>query len=44
VTLESEGIGFMFQKLIQKIHIKTGRKAVILIDEYDKPIVDFLKN
>lgn len=43
VTIESEGVGFMFQELIQKLHAKTGRKAVVLIDEYDKPIVDFLE-
>jgi hypothetical protein len=29
-----------FQRLIQKAYDKTGKKVVILIDEYDKPILD----
>jgi hypothetical protein len=32
----------LFNQLISKLHEKTGKKVVILIDEYDKPIVDFL--
>jgi hypothetical protein len=43
VVLETDTVGFMFQELIQKIHTKTGRKVVVLIDEYDKPIVDYLE-
>ena len=42
LTLESEGLGSLFSELIREIHSKTGKKVVILIDEYDKPIVDFL--
>ena len=43
LLLESEGVGFMFQELIEKLHVKTGRKVVVLVDEYDKPIVDYLE-
>jgi hypothetical protein len=31
-----------FAELIQKIHDKTQQKVVILIDEYDKPIVNYV--
>ncbi len=33
-----------FQNIIDGIYDKTGQKVVILIDEYDKPIVDNLVN
>lgn len=33
-----------FQKLIETAYRQTGRQVVILIDEYDKPIVDNLGN
>ena len=33
-----------FQTLIESTHASTGHQAVILIDEYDKPIVDNLTN
>jgi hypothetical protein len=31
-----------FQRLIRTAHEKTGRRVVILVDEYDKPILDNL--
>ncbi|MDR0547189.1 MAG: ATP-binding protein [Dysgonamonadaceae bacterium] len=32
-----------FAELIEKIHKKTGEKIVVLVDEYDKAIIDHLK-
>lgn len=31
-----------FRELIEGLRVKTGQRAVILIDEYDKPIIDYL--
>ena len=42
IVLQQEAISYMFQELILKLHAKTGRKVVVLIDEYDKAIVDYL--
>lgn len=36
------GISDRFQNLIIKAHEVTGKKVVVLIDEYDKPILDAL--
>lgn len=33
-----------FGKLLQAAHAKTGKPVVILIDEYDKPIIDNIDN
>jgi len=33
-----------FAELIKKIHDKTGQKVVILVDEYDKPIVNSIED
>jgi len=32
----------MFKELIIELHEKTGQKVVILVDEYDKPLIDHL--
>ena len=32
------------QSLLRRLHRTTGRQVVVLIDEYDKPILDVLKN
>ena len=34
----------MFFRLIEGLHEKYGQRVVVLIDEYDKPILDQLKN
>ncbi len=33
-----------FYRLIRQAAVRTGRKVVVLIDEYDKPIIDVLEN
>jgi hypothetical protein len=43
ITLSSEGNAQRFRELLQKIHAKQGR-VVVLIDEYDKPIIDYIDN
>jgi len=40
-SLTQEGIGPRFQELIQLL-AKDGRQVVLLIDEYDKPLVDYI--
>lgn len=35
-------LGGRFIKVLEAAHKKTGRRAVVLIDEYDKPILDVL--
>ncbi len=32
------------RRLLAKLHRKTGREAVVLVDEYDKPILDALED
>ena len=36
-------LGLRFRRLIPAIHAKTGRQVVVLIDEYDKPLLDLLE-
>ena len=36
------GIGDRFAEVLRAAHEQTGRRAVVLIDEYDKPILDVL--
>ncbi|WP_298451984.1 AAA family ATPase, partial [uncultured Prevotella sp.] len=36
------GYGDRFVEILRAAHTKTGRRAVVLIDEYDKPILDVL--
>ena len=36
------GTAVRFHELIEALHERTGRRAVVLVDEYDKPILDAL--
>ena len=39
---DSDSIPILFAELIQDLHEKLKQKIVILVDEYDKPIIDHL--
>jgi hypothetical protein len=43
IELSQDDIKFNFEELIEKLDAKHG-KIVLLIDEYDKPIIDYLEN
>ena len=36
------GLGDRFMKVLEAAHLQTGRRAVVLVDEYDKPMLDVL--
>ncbi len=39
---DRQEVGDRFVRLLEHVHRQTGRRAVVLIDEYDKPILDVL--
>lgn len=41
---QSEDLAIRFMSIIKGIYEKTGKRVVVLIDEYDKPILDTLEN
>ena len=42
IKLSNKSPGIAFRELITKVREKTGKQVVILIDEYDKPIIDYI--
>lgn len=42
IELDSDSYDIRFDELIYKVHEKTGKRVVLLIDEYDKPILSNL--
>jgi hypothetical protein len=40
IDITEDTLHFQFRELIQKLHHKFQQKVVILVDEYDKPILD----
>jgi len=40
IEISQDTLNFQFRELIQKLHNKYQQKVVILVDEYDKPILD----
>ncbi|MBL7815672.1 MAG: AAA family ATPase [Saprospiraceae bacterium] len=43
IILTEESNAFRFRELLEKLNAKKG-KVVVLIDEYDKPIIDYIDN
>lgn len=41
---EKRTLGFRFQQLLHSAHVQSGHRAVVLVDEYDKPLLDVLGN
>ena len=39
---DTNDLGLRFRRLLPAIHEKTGKEVVVLVDEYDKPLLDFL--
>ena len=39
---QAKDYGLRFREVLRTAHQKTGRRAVVLIDEYDKPLLDVL--
>ena len=44
IAIKNRFLNSKFSELIEKICEKTGKKVVVLIDEYDKPIIDCMKS
>ncbi len=44
LQLRQDDLRERFAELIQTLHEKTDRRVVVLVDEYDKPILDSIEN
>ncbi|MDH3349767.1 MAG: AAA family ATPase, partial [Desulfobulbaceae bacterium] len=44
ISLEDKDIHLVLEQLIRELHQKTGQRVVVLVDEYDKPILDNITN
>ena len=42
ITCQDQSTSFCFAELVRFAHEKTGQRVVVLVDEYDKPILDNL--
>jgi hypothetical protein len=42
ISFDADSISQQFKELIHKLHVKYNQQVVVLIDEYDKPIIDYL--
>ena len=43
MTLTQEPIHLRLHKLIHALHARTGERVLVLVDKYDKPILDHLE-
>jgi hypothetical protein len=43
IMLEQEYAANRFEELLRRLHRKTGRQVVVLVDEYDMPVLDALQ-
>ena len=41
-TVESQSLTLRLERLIKRVNAKTGKSVVVLIDEYDSPLLDVL--
>ena len=44
ITASTKSVALRFADIIQAAHEKTGKQVVILVDEYDKPLVNNINN
>lgn len=44
IVLQEEKYESRFHELLSKIHQKYGKQVVVIIDEYDKPLIDYLED
>jgi len=44
IPYEDDTLSGRFETIIQKAYERTGKQVVILVDEYDKPILDLIDN
>ncbi len=44
IVLEAEDVAYRFRELIHKLHQSQKQQVVVLVDEYDKPIIDHLSD
>jgi hypothetical protein len=42
IRCRNQSIAGIFSELIENLHQKTGKRVVVLVDEYDKPLLDNL--
>lgn len=44
ISVQKQDLHLMFSDIIIQLHKKTGQRVAVLIDEYDKPILDNITN